>query len=530
MQDTPKPRKQTPLFAKILIIGVTIVTLFRVALNISSTESWWVKALYATPLLLVLGYLFYRSHTDAKRQHGRVETEEGEIIHSDTGGDLFGSLLRFFDQNRLFVGLGAVVLASIAGFYWRPLYWLAIGALATLLGALLYDYYRLYRMAGKITASRLTPKVLSLSDEMNIRIRISNSGSTAVSARIIDELPFDLQQRDHYIDLELAPDSDRELRYPIRPLTRGEYGFGKINVFLSSPLKLAEWHLKLGDPEVVPVYPSILQMQQFALKGQTTVPATGRKRMRRLAKSYEFDQIKDYVVGDDIRSINWKATSRRNSLMINQYEDERAQRVYCFIDKGRTMLMPFDGLSLLDYAINATLALSNVIIKREDRAGLLTFSDKVGTVLPADSKPDHLRRLLEALYRQEERQVESNYDLLYYASRKLLGGRSLIILFTNFESNYALDRVLPGLRRIAKMHQLVVILFENTEIADLLGEPTEAVDDIYRKATARRFLQQRELMAARLRQNGVKVILTRPQDLTGEVINKYLQMKQRGLV
>ena len=87
-----------------------------------------------------------------------------------------------------------------------------------------------------------------------------------------------------------------------------------------------------------------------------------------------------------------------------------------------------------------------------------------------------------------------------------------------------------GLRRIAKAHQLVVVLFENTEIADLLHERTEDTEDIYRKATARRFLQQRELMAARLRQNGVKVVLTRPQDLTGEVINKYLELKQRGLV
>jgi len=518
MQDTPKPRKQTSLVAKILIVGLTIVSLFRVALNINTTESWWLKA------------LFYRGFTDARRERSRALAEDTEESEIPASRDFSAELISFLNQNRLFVGLTTIVLLSIAGFYWRPLYWLAILSLFGLAGGLLYDYYRLWTIAGKITASRLTPKVLSLSDEMNIRIRLSNIGTKGVSVRVIDELPFDLQQRDHRIDLELAPDSDRELRYPIRPLTRGEYEFGKINLFLSTPLKLAEWHLKLGDAEVVPVYPSILQMQQFALKGQTTVPATGRKRMRRLAKSYEFDQIKDYVLGDDIRSINWKATSRRNSLMINQYEDERAQRVYCFIDKGRTMLMPFEGLSLLDYAINATLALSNVIIKRDDRAGLLTFSDKVGTVLPADSKPDHLRRLLEALYRQEDRQVESNYDLLYYASRKLLGGRSLIILFTNFESNYALDRVLPGLRRIAKMHQLVVVLFENTEIADLLEEPTEVVDDIYRKATARRFLQQRELMAARLRQNGVKVILTRPQDLTGEVINRYLEMKQRGLV
>ena len=176
--------------------------------------------------------------------------------------------------------------------------------------------------------------------------------------------------------------------------------------------------------------------------------------------------------------------------MVNKYEIERAQRIYTVIDKSRTMLMPFGGLSLLDYAINASLALSSVILNREDRAGLITFSDKLGDVLTADGKPDQLRRILETLYRQEEREGESDYDLLYYATRRFLPGRSLLLLFTNFESNYALDRVLPILRRIARNHSLVVILFENTEIADLLGERTSDVEDVYLKSTARRYLQE----------------------------------------
>jgi uncharacterized protein (DUF58 family) len=432
--------------------------------------------------------------------------------------------------NRFFLGLGAIIVLSAIGFYWSPLFYLAILGLIALFGLTGYDTYVLYMVSDKVSAARKTPKVFSLSDEMQVRIHLHNTSTRKVDVVLTDELPAELQVRDHQIPFVLEPEVDRELTYPIRPMTRGAYEFGNLNLFLTTDWKLAERRLVFSAKETVPVYPSILQMQQFALKAKTTVPAQGRKRLRRLAKSYEFDQIKEYVLGDDFRSINWKATGRRNTVMINQYEDERAQRVFCCIDKGRTMLMPFNGLSLLDYAINATLALSNVILTREDRAGLLTFSDKIGTVLPADSKPDHLRRIMEALYRQQDQQKESNYDLLYYASRKLLGGRSLIILFTNFESNYALDRVLPSLRRIARAHQLVVVLFENTEIADLLDEPTEGVEDVYLKSTARNFLQQRELMAARLRQNGVKVVLTPPEELSGAVINEYLELKRRGLV
>ena len=431
--------------------------------------------------------------------------------------------------NRFFYAVGAILLVAVIQYESSFLLGVAITGLVGLIGATLYDAFRLYQNAEAITATRRTPKVLSLSDEQRIRVTIRNGSKRPIKATLIDELPVELQIRDLEIPVPLQPEEEKEVTYTIRPLSRGEYGFGALNVFLSSSLLLAERRVVIPAEVVVPVYPSIIQMRDFALRAETTVPAEGAKQMRRLAKSYEFDQIKEYVVGDDIRSINWKATGRHRQLMVNQYEEERAQRIYCVIDKGRTMLMPFNGLSLLDYAINATLALSNVILNRQDRAGLITFSDKIGTVIPADSRSGQLRRIMEGLYRQTERQLESDYDLLYHASRKLLGGRSLIMLFTNFESNYALDRVLPGLRRINKFHQLVVVLFENTEIAELLEEPAETTEDIYRKVTARNFLHQRQLMAARLRQNGINVVLTRPEGLTGGVIDAYLLAKRRGI-
>ena len=432
--------------------------------------------------------------------------------------------------DRVFFALGAVAVLSALGFYWTPLFYLAVLLLVVLTGAVAYDGWQLYGLARGVTADRKLPKVLSLGDEQRVAVTVTNDGPTPVRVRLTDELPVQLQERDHRIDLTLPAAGRQLVRYPVRPLSRGAYAFGDLNLFLTTGLALVEWRVVVPAAETVPAYPSILQMQEFALRGSVTVPAAGRKRLRRLTKSYEFDQIKEYVTGDDYRSVNWKATGRRNTLMVNQYEDERAQRVYCCIDKGRTMLMPFGGLSLLDYAINATLALTNVILKRRDRAGLLTFAARIGSVVAADAKPDQLRRVMETLYRQQEQQQEADYDLLYYASRRLAGGRSTLILFTNFESNYALDRVLPALRRVARAHTLLVVLFENTEIADLLTEPATDADDVYLQSTARRYLQQRQLMAARLRQQGIRVLLTQPADLTGAVIEEYLTLKRSGLV
>jgi uncharacterized protein (DUF58 family) len=216
--------------------------------------------------------------------------------------------------------------------------------------------------------------------------------------------------------------------------------------------------------------------------------------------------------------------------MVNQYEDERAQQIYSVIDKSRVMRMPFGGLTLMDHAINTSLVLSNIALKKHDRAGLFTFSDKIGSVLKADSKAVQLNKILQTLYKEKERNTEANYELLYYFSRKLISGRSLLVLYSNFESMYALERVLPILRRVAAFHLLVVVFFENTEIDDFAKASPVTVEGIYQQTVARKFLAEKSAMVQKLRQYGIQAMLTRPEELTINTINKYLELKARGLI
>ena len=443
--------------------------------------------------------------------------------------DLLTHLKNLYLGNRFFGLLAAAVVISALGFQFPPLFYAAAGLTLALLVATVLDVGRLYREASRISGYRRPPRVLSLGDEMPIEVTLHHGGTMDLLVTVTDELPHQLQERDHRITAALPAGRETALTYPIRPLSRGEYTFGNLNLFLRTRYGLAERRLVLPVGETVAVYPSIVQMRQFQLNAPVPGSTGTRRQARPVTRSYEFEQIKEYVRGDDLRSINWKATARRGETMVNRYAAERAQRIYCLIDKGRTMLMPFDGLSLLDYAINASLALSRVVLDRQDRAGLITFSDKLGDVVPADHKSDQLRRIMDTLYRQREREGESDYDLLYYVTRRFLPGRSLLLLFTNFESNYALDRVLPVLRYIARSHRLVVVFFENTEVAALLNEAVPDIDAIYRQHTARRYVQERQLMALRLRRNGIAVILTRPEDLTGSVIERYAELKSRGI-
>jgi uncharacterized protein (DUF58 family) len=249
----------------------------------------------------------------------------------------------------------------------------------------------------------------------------------------------------------------------------------------------------------------------------------------------EFEQVRPYATGDDVRTINWKATSRRSdaqgtALMINAYQDERSQPVYCLIDKGRVMQSPFEGLTLLDYAINASLVLSNIALIKQDRAGILTFSDHVGQLLPADRRTGHMLRILELLYRQKTRFLETDYESLYASVRTHIRQRSLLLLFTNFETVSAMHRQLPYLRRLAKDHLLLVIFFENTELRSLLDQPATDTEQIYLKTIGEKFMFEKKQIVKELAQYGIQTILTAPQNLTANTVNKYLELKARGMI
>ncbi len=165
--------------------------------------------------------------------------------------------------------------------------------------------------------------------------------------------------------------------------------------------------------------------------------------------------------------------------MVNHFADEKSQQLYCIIDKGRGMKMPFEELSLLDYAINASLVLSNVALLKQDKAGLITFSERLGSVLMADRKATQMQSILEILYKQKTRYLESDFERLYAYIRNRIKQRSLIVLFTNFESLTGLQRQLPYLRKIAQHHLLLIVFFENTELKQLTTNTVNAIMEIY---------------------------------------------------
>ena len=439
--------------------------------------------------------------------------------------------MNLFLPRRFFQLMGSLVVCFALGFPIPALFIVAQLLFIVFLGLIMLDAYLLFNKATKVKIRRRLPRLFGLGDDNNVQIEISNLAGITLDITLIDELPTQFQIRDFSKSLRLPVGEKKIVTYQLHPVERGEYEFGAIIAYLRSPLGILEKRFRHNYPMSVPVYPSIAQMKQYELRAFDRISHfQGIKKLRRIGHSYEFEQIKNYVRGDDYRSINWKATGRRGTLMVNQYEDERAQQVYSIIDKSRNMRMPFNELSLMDYAINTCLAVSNIALRKHDRAGLITFSDKIGSTIKADSKATQLNKILTALYREDQRPYEANYELIYHAVRKLINGRSLLLFFTNFESSYALERVLPLLRRINNLHLLVVIFFENTEIRDFSEKQVETLEGIYHQTIAQKFLSEKSQMVQKLRQYGIQTLLTRPEELSINTINKYLELKSKGLI
>jgi uncharacterized protein (DUF58 family) len=398
----------------------------------------------------------------------------------------------------------------------------------TIAALILIDFILLYGKNEAVFARRHAPERLSNNDDNNLGIYVENRYSFKAQLGIIDEIPFQFQKRDVWFKTTLNPHEKKQINYELRPLKRGEYEFGDIKVYARSPLGLIERRFYIKQAEVLPVYPSFLQMRKYELMAiSNRLNEFGIKKIRRLGHSLEFEQVKNYVPGDDYRAINWKATARNGNLMTNSYTDEKSQHVYCVIDKSRVMKMPFEGLSLLDYAINASLVLLNVALVKQDKAGLITISDTKGAVVAADRRPTQLNKILEVLHKEKTRYLETDMELLYTTIRGVIKQRSLVVFFTNYESLSALHRQLPYLKRIAKFHLLLVVFFENTELKKLSEEDATDVEGIYTKTIAEKFAYDKKLIAKELTKHGIQSILTAPQNLTVNAVNKYLEIKAK---
>lgn len=403
--------------------------------------------------------------------------------------------------------------------------------LLSLVILLLFDLWLLFGSKGSIEAKRILNDRFSNGDDNKVQIKIKSLYTFPLKIIVVDEIPYQFQIRNFKVVTKAEPGQTISLSYFLKPTTRGIYDFGKINILLTTQVGLCIKRKYSGEDIQVKVYPSYIKLHQYELMAiSQNLTMKGQKKVRKVGVSNEFDTIRDYVMGDDPRHLNWKATARRGHLMTNHFVDERSQNVYCIIDKSRVMKMPFNGMTLLDYSINASLVMSDISLKKGDRAGLVTFEDKIDSFIKASNRNVQIHQIMESLYAQKTSFNEPDFGALFSIIQQNITQRSLILLFTNFESIHSLNRQLRYLELINRKHLLLVIYFRNTEVDVITKEDATTTREIYDQAIAYSLLDEKLRIKDALSRAGILSLYTQPENLNVDVINKYIEVKGKQML
>lgn len=433
-----------------------------------------------------------------------------------------------FIHYRWFIVLATNAVLFFAAYFIPALWYAAIGLLCTFVALTLIDVLLLFGRNRTLVMHRMVPDRWHLAEDNSVKLQLKNQFGYAIKVECIDEVPVQFQLRDFILQAHLSTGAEELITYELKPLSRGIYRFEQIIAFVTSPLGLLKRRLVVDEPAEVKVYPTTRYLKNYQLMATSDrSQLAGAKKIRRLGHSLEFEQIKEYVNGDDIRTINWKATARKSNMMVNTFTDVRAQMIYCVIDKGRSMKMPFEGMTLMDHSIKSALTFMNVALHRHDKVGLITFSSSVQDIIPAEANPGQMNKILETLYHQQTDFLDADFERLVTVTRHKLSQRSFLMLYTNFESLTSLERQMPFLRGLAKRHLLCVVFFENTTIKELKEAQPDTTEGIYTRTIVDRFDYEKKQMVKELRRYGIIAILTTPEKLTVDVVNNYLELKSR---
>lgn len=367
-----------------------------------------------------------------------------------------------FLTNRFFYAGLFIAFCYVIAFFLSPIYIIAKILTLVFIVSVIVEIFLVYIPKTSIEVLRNYPERLSNGDENELELFVTNHYQFPLNVRIIEEFPVQLQLRDFQFRKRFKSSQNTKFDFKIRPTERGSYKFGLTNVFISV-FGLIEKKIKINEPISIACYPSYFQLKQFQLYSTAQLQNQfGMKRIRKIGTNTEFENIKNYTIGDEYRLINWKATAKANRLMVNQFQEEKSQPVYSLIDLGRTMRMPFDGLKLLDYSINSSLVVANISLQKNEKAGLITFNKRIQDHVVADRKNHQMQLILEKLYNVQTDFLESDFGQLYAYIKRKLTQRSLLFIYTNFETIDGLERQLPYLKLIKKSHVVVLILFKNS--------------------------------------------------------------------
>jgi uncharacterized protein (DUF58 family) len=384
--------------------------------------------------------------------------------------------------------------------------------------------------AEQLTAERRAPARVSLGAQAEVEVRLDNRTTRRVRVRVTDDLPIVLERvGDDVRDVWVPARREERVGYAVKTVRRGDGVFGDLHLRVAGPLGLAWRQRRIARADAVRVIPGVLEVKRYRLLGmRNRLREAGFRSVRQRGEGGAFESLREYVRGDDPRTLDWKASARRGSLIVRQFELERRQNVVIVIDAGRLMTQKVGDRERLDYALTAALLLADVARVHDDAVGLLVFSDKVETFIPPAR--NSLTRLADALGEVHAKMVEPNYPAAFTYLARQVRRRSLLVLFTDLIDPLASAAVVSQLSRAADRHLPLAVAIRNPDLEAAAAQPATDEASVYRRAAAEELLQARAAALAAMQRAGVLVADTRPGDAVPAVVNRYLDVKRRGML
>jgi uncharacterized protein (DUF58 family) len=399
--------------------------------------------------------------------------------------------------------------------------------------------------AAQLAATHTWSNAPALDSETEIELTIENHGRTIVDCRLEDDLPPSLSAGPAVHRLTAFPRVPARIRYRVEPQERGDCETGSLYVRYRSPLGLAERWAKAPLIQRVRVYPALrtTEEQQIFLARSRQIDLQLRQaRQRGLGR--DFESLRDYREGDDLRDICWTATARRGSLITRQYQTERSQPVWIVLDCGRLMRSRVGAArggvldehsrerahSKLDHACSTAVALAQLALYSGDRVGMLAYGQGVQQRLLPGRGSDHLRQLIELLAQVHSEVSEADHLRATAVLNRLQPRRSLILWVTDLAESAMRPEVIDGAVQLLRRHVLLFVAMAQPEVELMARARPGNVEQMFRSAAAQEMAGRRELLLARLHEQGALTLDLNPEALTSSVLNRYLDVKERAMV
>lgn len=437
---------------------------------------------------------------------------------------------------RFFVALLLGLLWLVPAWWWPQLIAVMILWDLLVIGVFVSDLLRLPKPL-QIEGSRLSEHAPCLATPSSITVAIRNFSATAIRCYLVDETPVSFRTAPPSLVLVAPARAQAQTRYEILPRQRGDVRLGRLFLRYQSQLGFAERWAAAEISQTVRVLPDLEQARQHALYLIRSRQVEMEKRRRRQrGQGREFESLRDYRSGDDLRDICWTATARRHQLTTRVFEVERSQPVWVVLDAGRLLRAEIQQekrdlrLSKLDYAVNAALALAQVAIQCGDRVGLLAYGRTIQHNVAAGRGALHLRTILDCLAQVHGEASEADHSR---AARVLLteqSRRSLVVWITDFAETPTTPEVIEYAMQMTQRHLVVFSAMSQPDLTALAATTPRTTAEMYRHAAALEIAQRRDLLLRGLRQRGVFSFELLPGLLASSLVNQYLDIKERNLL